>query len=51
MLKIVSPRIGTPGDEFTPPEFTNVQALVDYGFVVDTGAKKSAKTISDEPKD
>ena len=51
MLKIVSPRVGTPGDEFTPPEFTNIQALVDYGFVVDTGTKKSAKTTSDEPKD
>lgn len=51
MIKIVSPRIGIPGEEFTPPEFTNLQALLDYGFVVDTAAKKSAKTTNDEPKD
>jgi len=51
MIKIISPRIGVPGDEFTPPEFCNLQALLDYGFVVDTAAKKSAKTTSDEPKD
>ena len=51
MIKIVSPRVGVPGDEFVPPEFTNLQALLDYGFVEDTGAKKSAKTINDEPKD
>jgi len=51
MIKIISPRIGVPGDEFTPPEFCNLQALLDYGFVVDTAAKKSAKTTTDEPKD
>lgn len=51
MIKIVSPRIGTPGDEFVPPEFCNLQALLDYGFVVDTATKKSAKTTSDEPKE
>lgn len=51
MIKIISPRVGVPGDEFVPPEFTNLQALLDYGFVVDTVTKKSAKTTSDEPKD
>lgn len=51
MIKIVSPRVGVPGDEFVPPEFTNLQALLDYGFVVDTGTAKSAKTTSTEPKD
>ena len=51
MIKIISPRVGVPGDEFIPPEFTNLQALLDYGFVVDTDAKKSAKTTTDEPKD
>jgi len=51
MIKIISPRVGVPGEEFTPPEYTNLQALLDYGFVEDTAAKKSAKTTSDEPKD
>jgi len=49
--KIVSPRLGNPGDEFTPPEGVNIEALIAGGFVVDTGAKKSAKTTNDEPKD
>jgi len=51
MIKIISSRVGVPGEEFTPPEYTNLQALLDYGFVVDTAAKKSAKTTTDEPKD
>lgn len=51
MIKIISPRVGVPGEEFVPPEFTNLQALLDYGFVMDTATKKSAKTTSDEPKD
>jgi len=49
--KIVSPRLGTPGDEFVPSEGVNIEALIAGGFVVDTGAKKSAKTTTDEPKD
>jgi hypothetical protein len=51
MYKIVSPRLGNPGDEFTPSEGVNIEALIAGGFVVDTGVKKSAKTINDEPKD
>jgi hypothetical protein len=49
--KIVSPRVGTPGDEFVPGEGVNIEALIAGGFVVDTVAKKSAKTTTDEPKD
>ena len=51
MLKIVSPRVGTRGDEFVPGEGVNIEALIAGGFVVDTGPKKSAKTTTDKPKD
>ena len=51
MLKIVSTRVGVPGDEFVPGEGVNIEALIAGGFVVDTGTKKSAKTTTDEPKD
>ena len=49
--KILSPRVGTPGEVFVPSEGVNIEALIAGGFVVDTGTKKSAKTTSDEPKD
>jgi len=49
--KIVSPRVGTPGDELVPDEGVNIEALIAGGFVVDTDAKKSAKPTTDEPKD
>ena len=49
--KIVSPRLGTPGDEFVPGEGVNIEALIAGGFVVDTAVKKPAKTTTDEPKD
>jgi len=49
--KIVSPRVGTPGDEFVPGEGVNIEALIAGGFVVDTAAEKSAKTTTDKPKD
>ena len=49
--KIVSPRVGTPGEEFVPGEGVNIEALIAGGFVVDTSTKKSAKTTTDEPKD
>jgi len=51
MYKIVSPRLGTPGEVFVPEEGINLEALIAGGFVVDTAAKKSAKTTTDEPKD
>ena len=50
--KIVSSRLGVPGDDFVPGESINIEALIAGGFVVDTGAKKSAKTTTDDkPKD
>ena len=52
MLKIVSPKVGVPGNEFVPGEGVNIEALIAGGFVVDTGTKKSAKTTTDDkPKD
>jgi hypothetical protein len=45
MYTIISPRIGTPGDKFVPTENTNIQALLDGGFIKsDKTATKSAKT-------
>lgn len=40
---IVSERLGTPGEPFTPEEGTNVEALISGGFIK-TAAAKSAKT-------
>jgi len=51
MIKIISPRVGVPGEVFVPEEGINLEALIAGGFVVDTAAKKSAKTTTDEPKD
>jgi hypothetical protein len=45
MFKIVSPRIGTPGDEFTPDEGTNLDALIEHGFIIET-----AKPTTPKPK-
>ena len=49
--KIISPRLGTPGDEFVPGEGVNIEALIAGGFVVDTAPKKSAKTTTDTEKE
>ena len=49
--KIVSPRVGTPGEVFVPGEGINIEALIAGGFVVDTAAKKSAKTTTDTEKE
>jgi len=43
--KIMSPRVGTPGDKYEPKAGVNVKALLKYGFIVeDTAPPKSAKT-------
>ena len=43
--RIVSPRIGTPGDKFEPEAGVNVEALLIHGFIVeDKAPSKSAKT-------
>lgn len=50
--KIVSPRVGTPGDIYKPEAGVNVEALLVHGFIVeDTAPPKSAKTITNNPKD
>jgi hypothetical protein len=51
MYKIVSPRVGVPGEVFVPEEGVNLEALIAHGFVGDTATTKSAKTTTDEPKD
>ena len=35
--KILSPRLGTPGDEWQPVEGVNVEALLKHGFLVEIG--------------
>jgi len=48
MAKIISPRVGTPGDEFDEDAAAaagiNVQALIDGGFISTSKTAKSAKT-------
>lgn len=47
MAKIISPRVGTPGDEFDEDAAAaagiNVQALIDGGFISTSKPTKSAK--------
>lgn len=46
--KIVSPRVGAPGDEYTPTDGINVDALIEGGFIVETTKKnKPLKDSSD----
>jgi len=48
MAKIISPRVGTPGDEFDEDAAAtagiNVQALIDGGFISPSKTPKPAKT-------
>jgi hypothetical protein len=45
MYTIISSRIGTPGDKFEPSENTNIEALIEGGFIKsDKTPSKSAKT-------
>ena len=46
MYKIVSPRVGTVGEEYVPVEGVNVEALLAGGFIIEvTKSKpKTAKT-------
>jgi hypothetical protein len=47
MYKIVSPRIGTPGDEFTPEEGINIDALIEHGFIIEVGKPKTVNPKGD----
>lgn len=48
MAKIISPRVGTPGDDFdedaAAAQGVNVQALIDGGFISPSKPTKPAKT-------
>jgi len=43
MYKIVSPRVGTPGDEFVPVAGVNLDALLEHGFIIEVGKLKKPK--------
>ena len=45
---IVSPRLGTPGDPYEPAEGTNVDALVEAGFVSVQKPSKKTKVETNE---
>jgi len=47
VYKIVSPRIGVPGDEFRPIGGVNINALIEGGFIVKVEKPKTAKTKGD----
>jgi hypothetical protein len=47
MYKIVSPRIGTPGDEFVPVAGVNLEALIAGGFIIKTEKPKTEKPKGD----
>ena len=52
MYTIISSRIGNPGDVFTPNDDTNVDALIEGGFISsDKTAAKSAKTNTTKAPD
>ena len=44
---VVSDRVGTPGEPFTPADGVNVEALLEHGFIKHT-TKKSAKITVDD---
>lgn len=48
---IVSPRVGTPGDPFVPDEGTNIDALLEGGFISAKSGRKPAKTESTESEE
>jgi hypothetical protein len=47
MYKIVSPRVGTPGEEFIPVAGVNIEALVAGGFIIETEKTKTTKPKGD----
>ena len=47
MYKIVSPRVGTPGEEFVPVAGVNIEALVAAGFIIETEKTKTTKPKGD----
>jgi len=47
---IISPRLGTPGEQFIPTDGTNIVALLEGGLISTDTAKKSSK-VKSEPKE
>jgi hypothetical protein len=47
MYKIVSPRVGTPGDEFVPVAGVNIEALLEHGFIIEVEKPKTVKPKGD----
>ncbi len=47
---IISPRLGTPGDQFIPTDGTNLVALLEGGLISTDTSKKSSK-VKSEPKE
>lgn len=45
---IVSERVGTPGDVYTPAEGINVQALLDGGFITEKTSRQAKTTTTEE---
>jgi hypothetical protein len=50
MYIIISPRLGTPGEQFIPTEGTNIAALLEGGLISTDTTKKSSK-VKSEPKE
>jgi hypothetical protein len=44
MYTIVSPRVGTPGDEYTPADGVSIDALLQGGFIIKTAKPKASKS-------
>jgi hypothetical protein len=51
MYQIVSPRVGTPGDEFVPVAGVNLDALIAGGFIIKVEKPKTAKPKGDNITD
>ena len=50
MYTIISPRLGTPGEQFIPSDGTNLVALLEGGLISTDTPKKSSK-VKSEPKE
>lgn len=45
---IISEKLGTPGAEYVPTEGTNIEALIEHGFIKsDKPPTKSAKPVAE----
>ena len=49
--RVVSDKVGTPGDEFIPEEGINVEALLEHGFIESTTSKKSTSKVDNNEQE